>query len=338
MSKIIKLTDEHRDEIRREFDVALAGAKLSDGKISYTKTFGSITRKATLFFSELAYLKMMTLVREFDKEVAWHGLAKRGDDESKDEYVVYDILVYPQEVTGATVNTDQEKYQMWLMNHDDDVFNNIRMQGHSHVNMGTTPSTVDTTLYEQILDQLEDDMFYIFLIWNKKNEKTIKIYDLAKNVLFETSDVTVSVLEDGTGVESFVKAAKEMVQDKKYTTPSTGGTQYGGYGGYSSYGGYGNYGRPYGYGGYYGASEQKSGSSNVTKLPSATETGKKSETTGTQQSQGGSGKKKRKKKKHGGFQNACDDDQTSLWLRDEYGDDDDDDPYGYFERYGWHQT
>lgn len=323
MSKIIKLTDEHRDEIRREFNTALAGAKLSDGKITYTKTFGSIARKATLFFTEMAYLKMLTLVREFDKEVAWHGIAKRGEDESKDEYIISDILVYPQEVTGATVNTDQEKYQTWLMSHDDDVFNNIRMQGHSHVNMGTSPSTVDTTLYEQILDQLEDDMFYIFLIWNKKNERTIKIYDLSKNVLFETADITVDVLEDGTGVESFVKAAKEMVQDKKYTTPATQ---------YSGYNGYGNYGRPYGYGGYYGASAgQKSNESKVTKLPSASDTESKSGTTGgTEQS------KRKKKKKSNGFQNVCKDEQTSFLLEDRNGDDNDDDLHGY-ESYwvGW---
>lgn len=230
MSKIIKMTSENLAEIRKDFEEALKGVKLSDGKISFTKTFVNIQRKATLYFTEIAWLKMMTLVREFDKEVAWHGIAKRGDKLGEDSYIISDILVYPQEVTGATVNTDQEKYQMWLMNHDDEVFNNIRMQGHSHVNMGTTPSSVDTSLYDRILEQLDDDMFYIFLIWNKRNEKTIKIYDLAKNVLFETSDVTVEILDDGTGIEHFLKDAKEMVQDKKYTPSTSFGRPYGGYG------------------------------------------------------------------------------------------------------------
>lgn len=226
MSKPIKMTSENLLEIRKEFEEALKGLKLSDGKISFSKTFGNTQRKAKLYFTEMAWLKMLTLVREFDKEVAWHGIAKRGDNPAEDSYVISDILVYPQEVTGATVNTDQEKYQLWLMNHEDEVFNNIRMQGHSHVNMGTTPSSVDTSLYDRILEQLDDDMFYIFLIWNKRNEKTIKIYDLAKNVLFETADVTVQVLDDGTGIESFMKSAKEMVQDKKYPPVSYG---YGGY-------------------------------------------------------------------------------------------------------------
>lgn len=308
MSKIIKMTSQNLDELRKDFEEALKGVKLSDGKINFTKTFGNIQRKATLYFTELAYLKMLTLVREFDKEVAWHGIAKRHDTE-EDAYIISDILVYPQEVTGATVNTDQEKYQMWLMSHEDDVFNNIRMQGHSHVNMGTTPSTVDTSLYERLLDQLDDTMFYIFLIWNKRNEKTIKIYDLAKNVLFETADVTVSLIEDGTGMEKFLSTAKEMVQDKKYT-PTTPAT----------------YGKPYGYGGYYGTYGSQQSTYGGTQ--------KKEETpkTQTQVTNGSvsSGKSKRKKKKQkGGTQGT----KSGSWSwQDDYDDYDGyDNPYhGYY--------
>ena len=221
MSKIIKVTENNLVEIRKDFEEALKNLKLSDGKINFTKTFGTIQRKAKLYFTEHAYIKMLSLVKEFDKEVAWHGIAKRSETE-EDAYIISDILVYPQVVTGVTVNTDQEEYQMWLMKHDDEIFNNIRMQGHSHVNMPTTPSSVDTALYDQILDQLDDDMFYIFLIWNKKNDKTIKIYDMAKNVLFETSDITVSILSENESIEEFLSDAKKLVQDKPtYVTVNT---------------------------------------------------------------------------------------------------------------------
>lgn len=234
MSKIIKLTPQCFEEVIKDFKESLSGAKVSDGKISYTKTFGVINRKATLYFREIAWTKMQALIREFDKEVAWHGVARRGVDETKDEYFIDDIMVYPQEVTGATVNTDQEKYEMWLMQHDDEIFNNIRMQGHSHVNMGVSPSNVDITHQEKILAQLEDDMFYIFVIWNKKNDKTIKIYDLAKNILFDTTDVDVMVIEDETGIEKFVRESKEMVIDKPiavYSGANSKNTTY--YNGYS---------------------------------------------------------------------------------------------------------
>ena len=220
MAKIIKLTPECLEGIKKEFAENLTKIKLSDGKFSFTKSFESVKRNATIYFKEIAWLKMQSLIREIDKEVGWHGLAYRGTDPEKDEYIITDILVYPQEVTSATVTTDQEKYQTWLMSHEDEVFNNIRMQGHSHVNMGVTPSGVDNTLYEKILEQLEDDMFYIFMIWNKRGEKTIKIYDMAKNILFETSDCTVKVVEDETGIEKFLRESKQMVTERVYTYQS----------------------------------------------------------------------------------------------------------------------
>ena len=219
MAKIIKLTPEVLAEVRKDFETALSGAKLADGKFNFSKSFSSSQRKATVYFTEIAWLKMQMLISEFDSEVAWHGIAKRGEDPEKDEYIISDILVYPQEVTGSTVTSDQTKYQEWLMEQEDDVFNNIRMQGHSHVNMSTSPSGVDLALYEKILDQLDDSMFYIFLIYNKRGDKTYKIYDMAKNVLFETSDVTVQIAEDGSGITKFLADAKSKVQTRKYQPP-----------------------------------------------------------------------------------------------------------------------
>ena len=230
MAKIIKLTPEYIDEVRRDFEESLKGIKLSDGKLSFTKTFGATQRKATVYYTEVAWQKMQTLIREFDKEIAWHGLAYRGEDPEKDEYTITDILVYPQEVTGATVTTDQTEYQTWLFNHEDDVFNNIRMQGHSHVNMSTSPSGVDTSLYERILDQLDDTMFYIFLIYNKRGDKTYKIYDLAKNVLFETGDVEVKILGNGFDMNEFLADAKSKVRDKVYKPQSPYVSPYSTYG------------------------------------------------------------------------------------------------------------
>ena len=216
MGKPIKITPMHIAEVRREFEETLRNLKLSDGKISFTKTFGSNNEKTTVYFTSVAWTKMVALIMEFNDDVAWHGLARRGTD--PEGYVIYDILVYPQEVIGATVNTDQEKYQVWLMEHEDDVFNNIRMQGHSHVNMATSPSSVDTTHQEKILDQLEDHMFYIFMIWNKKFESNTKVYDLQKNMLYENHDVSVKILDSGIGLDAFIADAKTMVAKKTYTS------------------------------------------------------------------------------------------------------------------------
>ena len=48
MSKIIKITPQHIEECKAEFEEALSKSKLADGKISFTKTFTSPNRKATV--------------------------------------------------------------------------------------------------------------------------------------------------------------------------------------------------------------------------------------------------------------------------------------------------
>ena len=215
MAKNIRITQENINEVLKDFAAMLQKTKMSDGKVNYTKSFGAIDRKAKLKFTEMAWIKMTSLVREFDKEIAWHGVAYRGAQES-DEYIITDILVYPQYVTGVTVNEDVERSSHWSMKLSDEVFNNMRMQGHSHVNMSVSPSGTDTDLYAKFLNQCGDKDFYIFLIWNKRGDKMIKIYDFEKNVLFETADCTVEIIPDGTGIEEFLKNAKEMVKDKVY--------------------------------------------------------------------------------------------------------------------------
>lgn len=220
MSKIIRMTPEIAAECRRDFESALSSAKMSDGKINFTKVLPQSSEKATVFFSQKAYLKTVALINSFDSEVAWHGVAVRGEDTTKHEYTVKDILVYPQEVTGATVNTDQVEYQTWLYELDDDTFNNLRFQAHSHVNMGVTPSSVDLANQERMLEQLHDDMFYIFMIFNKKMDVSCKIYDMGKNILFETGDVSIKVESDGLDLSAFVKGAKESVKNKTYSATS----------------------------------------------------------------------------------------------------------------------
>lgn len=324
MSKVIKLTDEQLQECRKDFDTALSTMKLTDGKISFIKTIAAPNEKATLYFDPLAWRKMLTLVKEFDKEVAWHGVAYRGDDEAKNEYYISDILVYPQKVTGATVNTDQEKYEMWLMQHDDEVFNNIRMQGHSHVNMNTSPSGVDETHQAKILEQLEDDMFYIFLIWNKSNSKFIKIYDLKKNILFETTDVSVEVLDDGSGIDEFLEEAKKLVEDKPTTTYYSGSSYYGGGNGY-------NYGGSYYSGGNYGgaqkSNDEKSKDKPDSKVVSFKKECKQEYNNGTY---GKNGHRKGRRKK--GIVSPSNASSNQLTMFD-YGDDDD--PFSYRDNFQW---
>lgn len=229
MSRPIMMTEQYLKECRADFEKALKLTKLADGKLSFTKVFAGGNQKATVYFAPEAWAKMVMLIKEFDKEIAWHGVAARMGDEAANEYVISDILVYPQTVSGASVEMDTEEYAKWIMeNAEDDRFNNIHMQGHSHVNMATSPSSVDLNHQEEILNMLGAEDFYIFMIWNKSFVSTNKVYDLKKNILFEDGDITVKIIGGSEDLDTFLDAAKKMVKTKTFQQ-----TPYAGYGSYS---------------------------------------------------------------------------------------------------------
>ena len=214
MSKQIKIPSSFIEQAKKDFLEMLISGKFTDGSISFSRKFvGETNKKANIKIKKLAWDKMKAIVEEFDSEVAWHGICRRG---AKDcEYYIDDIVVYPQEVTGVTVNTDQERYQQWLFEQPDDVFNGIRMQGHSHVNMSTSPSNVDTEYYNSIVNAMTDDMFYIFIIMNKRGDRYTQIYDMKENTIFDTKDITVTILiPEHDPVEAMLQDARTKVVDK----------------------------------------------------------------------------------------------------------------------------
>lgn len=236
MAREIRVTQTSMDALKAAFLACLEKTKLADGKVKFDYEFGTIDKKCTIRFTESAWEKMWTLVHNFDSEIGWDGVVKRGEG---DTYIISDILVCPQQVTGATVNTDKAEYAAWLGNfvEDDEVFPHLRFQGHSHVNMGVTPSGTDTGGWNELLSQIGDDDFYLFMILNKRGEKTIRLYDYAKNVVYDTADCTVEVADGEHGLAAFLADAKSKVKPKTYT-PANGygynGNTWDSYGGYQS--------------------------------------------------------------------------------------------------------
>lgn len=221
MAKPIKLTRELIEQMKEEFGRALTSVKMSDGRVSFTKALTYEKKpedNVTILFEPVAYAKMLMLLHTFNDEVAWHGTVERLEPKL---FVIKDIFVYPQEVTGATVTTDQEGYQQWLMELDDETFNGLHMQGHSHVRMGTTPSPVDTAFYDSILSQLEDDDWYIFMIFNKSLEHTCMVYDMGSNIMYENSDISIGIRCDNGDLEQFIADAKDDVVRKGYVSPAS---------------------------------------------------------------------------------------------------------------------
>lgn len=204
-----------------DFATYLSNMRTQNGKISFnvdlTVPNEANVQKPVVRFTPQAYIKMKHLVNYYSGEVGWHGTISKENN----VYTVTDILVYPQQVTAVTVNTDQQEYTNWLMSiPDDTVFNSIRFQGHSHVNMGVTPSGVDTAFYDKILQSLNDNDFYVFLIINKKDDIFINIYDYSQNLIFETKDITVQIPE-----MTWLESVKPQVTSKTPVINTTTATK-----------------------------------------------------------------------------------------------------------------
>ena len=222
----MKLTNKQIQEILVDVRKQLKNLKTIDTALSIDFKFPSADKEAAkLIISMPAWRKMTALINECDKEIAWHGVVSK----ERNVYTIEDILVFPQTVTGCTVTSDETEYSLWLANQPDEIFNKLRFHGHSHVNMGVTPSGVDTTYQEDILRNLND--FYIFMIWNKKGDHWCAIYDLESNMAYNTNDIEVITPETGQkewAKEMMKQFVKEPVQakpkaaaKKKSSTPIT---------------------------------------------------------------------------------------------------------------------
>lgn len=154
--------------------------------------------RITVEFTPTAFLKMRSLVKASDVEVAVHGVVERL---GPTEFWVKDVMMYPQIIADATVES-ADGYNDWLMSLDDTTFNHMRFQMHSHVSFGITPSITDLDYYQTLVTGVKD--FYIFMIMNKREEYTMFVYDVAANVMFEKTDIDIGIMtEDGNDITTW---------------------------------------------------------------------------------------------------------------------------------------
>lgn len=219
--KYITVTEHNQEELINKFKDYLKTAKLSSEYITFsTKLTRELPNlpKAQLYITTEAYLKILLYVRDTATEIAWHGTVNREGN----RFLIKDVMLYPQTLSAATVTTDQEKYNEWLINIDDETHNKLRFQGHSHVNFSPTPSGTDLTYYNDILQVLPKDDYYIFMIINKSGAMTLLIYDLAANIIYENEDIEFTVLNSTNDIdlEHHINYEKEKYCTKPVYTPT----------------------------------------------------------------------------------------------------------------------
>ena len=233
MGKPIKATEEIKAEILAEVAKKLESMSAFDGKFEIKCDYQYTGKdKARVSFTPLAWRKQKRLVADFTTEVGWHGVCKRDSDDPA-HFIVEDIVVFPQAVTGATVTPSQEEYDLWKGTLPDEQFNNLRFHGHSHVNMDVNPSGTDTTYQKKLSDGIEgadftpeeraavmeemgDSCFYVFMIINKSGKFWTRIRDHYYNIEYVTSEIEVIHEADVDELATFIADAKNKVRTSSY--------------------------------------------------------------------------------------------------------------------------
>lgn len=136
-----------------------------------------------IYISQDALVKMYHFVQECAQEIGWLGTV----EQKGRNYLIKDVFLFDQEVHATTTEITPEGLSSFaeellakpegLM-----IWNSMRMWGHSHVNMGITPSGQDDSQMNEFRNTGHDS--FIRLIANKKGDLKVDLYDYLNGVKF----------------------------------------------------------------------------------------------------------------------------------------------------------
>jgi len=150
-----------------------------DTKVTVVKEFAP-----EVMISSQALTKMKIYVDECADEIGWLGTAYR----TGNVIFIDDMFLFDQDVHATTTEITPEglsDFAEELLAKGDEgieIWNNLKAWGHSHVNMGVTPSGQDDAQMKTFKDGGHD--WFIRIIANKKSELKIDLYDYTTGIVY----------------------------------------------------------------------------------------------------------------------------------------------------------
>lgn len=138
----------------------------------------------SILISEQAINEMYIYTKEVSDEVGWLGTVEQLTDGT---YYIGKTFLFDQEVHGTTTEITPEGLSSFgeeLLKQPDgvEIWNSLRMWGHSHVNMATNPSGQDDKQMEDFANIGHD--YFIRLITNKSGSLRLDFYDYKAGLTF----------------------------------------------------------------------------------------------------------------------------------------------------------
>lgn len=142
------------------------------------------TKIPRIGISSSALVKMFIYVNECSDEVGWLGTVEKLNNQ---HYVITDVYLFEQDVHATTTEITPEglsEFAEELLQQPNgmEVWNNIKMWGHSHVNMGVTPSGQDDKQMKEFADVGHE--WFIRLIANKKGDMKLDFFHYQMGITF----------------------------------------------------------------------------------------------------------------------------------------------------------
>lgn len=171
-------------------------------------------RTPDVMYTTEAWQTIRYIVAHCSAEVGWLGLVEYYEDSNV--YLVTDIFVPPQEVTGTTTEIESDAMAALANDLLDQGLDTSKLYywGHSHVNMGVSPSGQDE---RQLDEYLEHCPVFIRGIYNKRGDAKVDVFNTEEGVVFQCVDnyPEHDVLPDAL-VATLKKTLKDNVTERRF--------------------------------------------------------------------------------------------------------------------------
>lgn len=198
--------------------------KKNNSKIGVQKMTVETNDHPLIVIKYEALVKMKYYIDNCEKEIGWLGKSKKT---SKNTYLIEDVYLIEQKVSGVTTELDEnammEFFREIKETHGIAEVQNIRVWGHSHVNMGVYASGQDD---ETFAEYYGDCNYFIRIIANKKGDMKIDLADKEVGLIYynlpwsvEYSEELVKIVEQINALEAELKELRDTANKEleKYT-------------------------------------------------------------------------------------------------------------------------
>lgn len=170
----------------------------------------------TITISPDALIKMQLFVENCTDEVGWLGTAYKNEKENN--IYINDVFLFDQEVHSTTTEITPEGLSSFaeeILQEENgmEIWNNLKVWGHSHVNMSVSPSGQDDNQMSTFADGGHD--WFIRIIANKKGDMRVDLYNYTLGVIYNELPWFENISDEELEIEKQIAILRKYLEEIK---------------------------------------------------------------------------------------------------------------------------